>query len=356
MLSTVSSPLHRHGLCIDSHCFLAVATDAQRNQVLGHASSGLSTYQKHYQSERVAIDVQAVYCGHPSRTLLRQAAGHMSLYRDPRAPVQLSPEEKQSVREDPTIQSLTEHCKTLEIKRNWKRHTGAKAKAHEGPDCKELATARALLKSEIAHKERELFKIVRTKYFRSIGTIELNRQSCKGEGDMNLDHEPTPEILQYTFEERKRLIHSLFKAVDPEKESRSVILEARLRAISDLTTLCSKREIKRREAHMTVNITSVSIETGSCVSASDESDPTCTLEPLPLICLVCCGDSHLSQDDRFKVYNRKNILQKHFERHHSSSIQARESSWCGHPACSEIVIQGVMLFKNHAARVHSISM
>lgn len=167
---------------------------------------------------------------------------------------------------------------------------------------------------------------MRIKYFRSIDIIELNRQSCKEEDDMNLNHESISEILQYTFEERKRLIHSLFKAVDPEKKSRSVILEARLRAISDLTTLCFKREIKRRETHMTVNITSVFIETGSCVSASDESDPTCTLKPLPLICLVCCGDSHLSQDDRFKVYNRKNILQKHFERHHSSFIQARESS------------------------------
>ena len=283
----------------------------------------------------------------------------MSLHRDPRAPVQLSPEEQQSVREDPTIQSLAEHCKTLENNRNWKRHTGAKAKAHGGPGCKELATARALLKSEIVHKERELFKIVRTKYFRSIGTIELNRQSCKEEGDMDPNHEPTPEILQYTFEERKRLIHSLFKAIDPEKEPRSVILDARLQAISDLTALCSKREIKRREANIAVNM-SVFIETGNYASASDESDPTCTLQPLPLICgricLVCCGDPHLSQTDRIKVYNRKDILQKHFERHHSRSIQARKSSWCGHPACSKSVIQGITLFKNHAAKVHSILM
>jgi len=360
MLSTVSSSLHHHELRIDSYCFLGVATDAQRNQVLGHASFGLSTYQKHYQSERVAIDVQAVYCDHPSKTLLRQAAGRMSLYRDPRALVQLSPEEKQSVREDLTIQSLAEHCKTLKINRNWKRHTGAKAKAHGGPGCKELATVRALLKSEIAHKERELFKIVRTKYFRSIDTIELNRQSCKEEGDMNPNHEPIPKILQYTFEERKRLIHSLFKAVDPEKEPRSVILDARLQAISDLTALCFKREIKRREANMAVNNMSVFIETENYASVSDESDPTCTLQPLPLICgricLVCCGDPHLSQNNRIKMYNRKNILQKHFERHHSSIIETRKSSWCGHSACSKTVIQGVMLFKNHAARVHSIFM
>ncbi len=351
MLSTVSSSLHHLGLRIDSYFFLAVATDAQRNQVLGHASSGLSTYQKHYQSERVAIDVQTVYCDHPSKTLLRQAAGRMSLYRDPRAPVQLSPKEKQSVREDPTIQSLTEHCKTLKINRNWKRHTGAKAKAHGGSDCKELATARALLKSEIAHKERELFKIVRTKYFRSIGTIELNRQSCKEESDMDSNLEPTPKILHYAFEERKRLIHSLFRAVDPEKEPRSVMLEARLRAISDLMALCSKREIKRRETNMTLNKMSVSIETGNCASALDESDPICGM-----ICLVCCGDPHLSQDDRIKKYDRKDILQKHFERHHSETIQARKSSWCGHPACSKSFIQGVTVFKNHAAMVHSILM
>lgn len=118
MLSTMSSSLHRHKLCIDSHCFLAVTTDAQRNQVLDHASFELSTYQKHYQSERVAIDVQIVYCDHLFRMLLHQTADHMSLYHDSRASIQLFLEKKQSIRENFTIQFLTEHCKTLKIKCN----------------------------------------------------------------------------------------------------------------------------------------------------------------------------------------------------------------------------------------------
>jgi len=118
MLSTMSFSLHHHELRIDSYCFLDVTTDAQRNQVLDHASFELSTYQKHYQSERVAIDVQIVYCDHFFKTLLRQTADHMSLYRDSRALVQLSFEKKQSVRENLTIQFLTEHCKTLKINRN----------------------------------------------------------------------------------------------------------------------------------------------------------------------------------------------------------------------------------------------
>ncbi len=337
-----------------------MTTDAQRNQVLDHASFELSTYQKHYQSERVAIDVQIVYCDHFFKTLLRQTADRMSLYRDSRALVQLSFEKKQSVRENLTIQFLTEHCKTLKINRNWKRHTDAKAKAHEGSGCKELATVRALLKSEIVHEKRELFKIMRTKYFRSIDIIELNRQSCKEKSDMNSNHESISKILQYIFEERKRLIHSLFKIVDSEKESRSVILDARLQAISDLTTLCFKREIKRRETNMTVNNMSVFIEIENYVSVSDESDSTCTLQPLPLICgricLMCCEDLHLFQNNRIKMYNRKNILQKHFEHHHSSIIETRKSSWCDHSACSKTVIQDVMLFKNHVTRVHSIFM
>lgn len=167
---------------------------------------------------------------------------------------------------------------------------------------------------------------MRIKYFRSIDIIELNRQSCKEESDMNLNHESTSKILQYIFEERKRLIHSLFKTVDSEKKSRSVILETRLRAISDLTTLCFKREIKRRKINMTVNNMSIFVETENCVSVSNESDSICTLQSLSLICLMCCEDSHLFQNDRMKMYNCKNILQKHFERHHSSFIQTRESS------------------------------
>ncbi len=114
---------------------------------------------------------------------------------------------------------------------------------------------------------------------------------------MNLNHEPISKILQYTFKERKRLIHSLFKIVDSEKESRSVILNARLQAISDLTALCFKREIKRRETNITVNNMSVFIKTENYVSASDESDFTYTLQSLPLICnriyLMYCKDSHL---------------------------------------------------------------
>ncbi len=139
---------------------------------------------------------------------------------------------------------------------------------------------------------------MRTKYFRSIGTIELNQQSCKEENDMNPNHESISKILQYTFEERKRLIHSLFKIVDPKKEPRSIILDTRLQAILDLTTLCFKREIKRKETNMAINNMLVFIEIGNYASALDESNLTCTLQPLPLICgricLVCYGDSHLS--------------------------------------------------------------
>jgi hypothetical protein len=92
--------------------------DAQRNQVLDHASFELSTYQKHYQSERIAIDVQIIYCDHLFRTLLRQTADHISLYHDSRASIQLFFKKKQSIKENFTIQFLTEHCKNLKIKRN----------------------------------------------------------------------------------------------------------------------------------------------------------------------------------------------------------------------------------------------
>lgn len=307
------------------------------------------------------MDVQAAYCRHPSKTLLRQDAGRMSLYRDPRAPVQLSPEEKQEVKRDPEIQSLIEHCKTLEIKCNWKRHTGDKAKAQAGLDRQELTKAKALLRSEIAHKERALFKAVRTKYFKSIGTIELKRQSCIEDGDKDVDQDSIPEPLRYTFEERQRLTHLLFKALDPMKESRSVILDIRLRAISELTALCSRREIKRGDASTTAVDNMLNpIEFEDPVSRLEESHQISTLKALRLecgrICLVCCGDLHLSDDDRIKTYKRKDTLQKHFERWHSDSIHERNTSWCGHPACSGTVVQNITLFKNHAAMVHKIIM
>ncbi len=147
---------------------------------------------------------------------------------------------------------------------------------------------------------------------------------------MNLNYELISKILQYIFKKRKRLIHSLFKIVNSEKESRLVILDARLQAILNLTALCFKREIKRRETNMIINNMSVFIKIRNYASVLDESDLICTLQPLSLICnriyLMCCKDPHLFQNNKIKMYNRKNILQKHFKRHHLSIIKIRKSS------------------------------
>ena len=337
----------------------AVATDAQRNQVLGHGSSGNKTYQQHYQDKHVAVDVQAVYSGHPSNVLLRRAAGRMGLHRDSRAPSQLSDEDLKAIKSNDEILKLCYSCES--IKKDIIEFHGAIGQAKGTSLHTQYIKAQNALKAEVKRMKRDLLHTKRNTYFRSIGTIELDRQTSD-----SLDIvKPTPqaEVLpSYIFEERRILSSLLFESTDISAVTWPAIQQKRAQVISALTRLCFRQEVRTSSKKASYR------ESPDCcgdvsMTGTDDSEPGVTTEqedllsdyPLVLpgkVCLFCLGDEALAPCDRTKTYRRADVLRKHVKKVHLACFEEDEIIRCGHPACSETELDGIMRFKNHAARVH----
>jgi integrase len=62
-------------------------TEAQRNQVMGHARADV--FRRHYMHQTVKVDTQSAYLGTVSRDDLIKTIGLMSAKRDPRAPLKV---------------------------------------------------------------------------------------------------------------------------------------------------------------------------------------------------------------------------------------------------------------------------
>jgi len=80
-----------------------VASVAERDQVMGHAYSGVFQF---YLNQRVKSDIQAAFLGRPSEKALFKAVGHMSLTADARAPTKLTEDYKVALANHPKISKL----------------------------------------------------------------------------------------------------------------------------------------------------------------------------------------------------------------------------------------------------------
>ena len=78
-------------------------TEAQRNQIMGHAQASVSAATMH---QTVKVDTQSAYLGTVNRSNLIKSVGRMSNKKGPRAPVKLSAEELKSHQDHPKLVTL----------------------------------------------------------------------------------------------------------------------------------------------------------------------------------------------------------------------------------------------------------
>jgi hypothetical protein len=71
---------------MDTDFLLDIASQAVLQQVMNHRDAGI--FQA-YLNKRVRYNIQAAFLGRPSADALIKAAGHISCFIDPRAPVDL---------------------------------------------------------------------------------------------------------------------------------------------------------------------------------------------------------------------------------------------------------------------------
>ena len=239
----------------------------------------------------------------------------MSLHRDSRAFVRLFAEDQELLRQDSEIKLLFERVNSLRRDVLLKYERIKKEK--ETSLHVEFEKAKDAIRVEFSFKKRSLRKMIRERYFISIGTIELNRQSSASVESSEAHQEPKIVQANYTFKERYRLTTSLFKPLNLKETSRSVNSKTRAQVISNLTSLCSRREIRQRTRIRPMQEKSFqSLDIESTVEASEEQVDRERLNQYSLVCsenvcLFCLGNASLCYDDRVKEYERKDTLQKH---------------------------------------------
>jgi hypothetical protein len=69
-------------------------------------------------------------------------------------------------------------------------------------------------------------------------------------------------------------------------------------------------------------------------------------------CLFCLGDEGLLRKDRERIFARIDSLRRHVQKVHLASRDAGKPISCPHPART-VILDDVMIFKNHAATVHN---
>ena len=94
-------------------------TPAERNQVIGHSRS--SIFEHFYQNHVVSADIAAAVLKTPSRSSLIASIGHIGIDRDPRAPLELDPQEQASALADERYVQLQDHTRELRV-RQYKHH------------------------------------------------------------------------------------------------------------------------------------------------------------------------------------------------------------------------------------------
>ena len=91
-------------------------SDLQHNQILGHAKS--ETFFKHYLSQRVVVDVQAIFLGHTSRSDLIKEIGKLCLRRDSNLPKALTDIQKKQAHDHNGIVKLEQKRTALKLELN----------------------------------------------------------------------------------------------------------------------------------------------------------------------------------------------------------------------------------------------
>ena len=137
---------------------------------MGHSCAEI--YDRYYISQYVKKDIQATYLGTPSKNALIGLVSHMSITQDPRAPTHLN---KQQV----TLCYNSEEVKVLEEEHN---NTKQQIMAEYGSVKDEAGSdiyayhqkLIAQIASEKACQRRLLEAELRTEYFNTIDTLEID--------------------------------------------------------------------------------------------------------------------------------------------------------------------------------------
>lgn len=284
-------------------------TEAIRNQTLGHVNSAI--FHKYYTPQHVNVDLASAFLGKMSNDALCRLAGHMCLYRDPRALAIVRASSKAALARNSdlkematTITGLSTALKLSYPGQGWK----SLAKERNDDRLKELeamAEDRDSLKRSLANK---IWRSEWKDYFSQAGTREIEYQARHGRpSDFELA-EP-----HFALDERNILAGLLFHNDEVDKIDSDVLLHNRQVAIANMVSLCSKSVPLALTRPQNAPKSGKSDEgVDGDLKVEEDCVQTMTVE----MCPWCFYNESLPRDARTKTFEHPQNLRRHIKGFH----------------------------------------
>ncbi|KAG4430257.1 hypothetical protein IFR05_014253 [Cadophora sp. M221] len=315
------------------------ATDAVRDQVMRHNPNS-AVYNGAYINERVRFDVQSAVLERPSADGVLRMLTHMSLMRDPRAPIHVPDDVLAALPPDPNITALEQEREKL--KAGAYRVQGTDVEA----EVRRLTTA---IGSARSRRRNIISEEYRADYFRRRPTEDIERQNRGQEEEEHIE-----PLVQYHIPQRRQLVDLICTRITDITLQDAV--DRRIETAELMQALCGCREVASRYR--------LPVAQPSRTFFKEESPEVGPLAPIfPLVCgktqcLFCIGDESRSYEERVGSYCRPSKMMDHVERDHLKGKDPRAKIECCHPTCKSqgLVLEHLEHFKNHVQSVHGIKL
>ncbi|KAI9681019.1 MAG: hypothetical protein M1822_007093 [Bathelium mastoideum] len=322
----------------------AVATAAERDQVMGHSHSDIFQF---YINPRIRCDVQAAYLDEPSDRALMKVLGRMSLTYDPLAPKRLSAEDSRAVSQHPRVVELRLKRDRLSTKIKEIKRASSPFQEEQASLVEQRKEMNAALAREKQRLRDRAGKRARERFFRGNDAMELEEENDSDfDGPLGQDRNRPRD--SYRLQERARIAEVLCKPYGQLSEPGC--LDQRIGYVQTLAKLCSRKEARRRDPPAPAS---------EHVSATQK--PPVNIAALPLACdprqcLFCLGDEGWADSQRPFHFCRPSKMRDHVRDKHLREVAPDAEIDCPHPICKKdrIVLHSMMHFCRHVQSVHGI--
>lgn len=291
-----------------------------------------------YINERVPFDVLSAVLERPSADGVLRMLTHMSLMRDPRAPVHVPDDVLAALPPDPDIMALEQKREKLK----------AGAYRIQGTDIEpEVRRLTAVIGSAKSRRRNIVSEEYQADYFRRRPTEDIERQNNGHKEDEYIE-----PVIQHQIPERTQLGDLLCTYLADINTQDAV--QRRIQTADLMLALCSRCEVPQRfRLRVTLPMQPIVKE------ESPDIDPLSTVFPLlcgKTQCLFCIGDELKSYEERIGSFCRPAKMMDHVERVHLKDQDPEARIECRPPICKSqgLVLEHLQHFKSHVQSVHGI--
>lgn len=328
------------------------APSSVRDQIFDHQSNTV----RYYLDQEVRFNTIAAFLGRPSDEVVQKLARLMTLTVDPNAPTKLSPELSKKLSNSKRVVQLSRKSKAL-TERLKREYTFVGRAPPNDPWLKAKKQVDAALHREKSNRRNRMLKKARKRHFRNADTSILEAQFTDPSITASDKDIKTPAPLEYHISERDDIVRLTCQLI--ANMTNHGKHAQRLETLRARVALCDRQESRHhaRPPSTHQSMGSITAPIGSLEAPEEDKKDHFALVCRPTQCIFCLGNERKSYLGRMFEYVTPHKMMNEVDKH-LKSFTAEDEVPCPHPTCKAagLVLPSVMVFKNHTATVHKISL